>query len=537
MSSERGTRQLPSHRSPLTAHRMPQFPPKSSSRSRASRSARAGSSTRCSAGEYRVGLPRPGHGVRRGPRLRAGRRFPHHRLERLRPARRALRQDLHRRARGHAVADGGPVGLDPGGRTGHQGSPIGRGGRGARAGRGAASTTGSARSSSPTRSSMWCRPPRVAATRSGVIRDLLAFSRERRGTNLVPAIRRTAQLLGHRSVVVILSDFLARRWDKRAPAARGPARSHRDHRGRSARDRPAQCGMGGDGRRGERPPGAGEYRERPRAQALETTAKRAGHSVPNVSVARGSSTSRSTSAPTTVWCSGGRSRGEAGARERGAGDASPLLLLVQAGTVTVGDTGLDRARRRPVGSAVIRPQPWAVGAIGQQLGPAEVHVGSAGALVRYALVLWYPGEHTLTMPGPVVVKRDGSSDTLAALECPGAGDERFAGGLPAHRAPASSGPYAGAARRSIADATRAAGRRWPARLCGGHAALAAAGPRPARRAQPSSRPDVSRSRHTQGWADAGEHRAALDGWGWILAKRMAESLDLEETARDSAGAR
>jgi hypothetical protein len=33
------------------------------------------------------------------------------------------------------------------------------------------------------------------------------------------------------------------------------------------------------------------------------------------------------------------------------------------------------------------------------------------------------------------------------------------------------------------------------------------------------------------WADGGEHRVALDGWGWILARRMAESRDLEETAR------
>jgi hypothetical protein len=33
------------------------------------------------------------------------------------------------------------------------------------------------------------------------------------------------------------------------------------------------------------------------------------------------------------------------------------------------------------------------------------------------------------------------------------------------------------------------------------------------------------------WAAAGEHRVALDGWGWILARRLAESRDLEETGR------
>lgn len=47
-----------------------------------------------------------------------------------------------------------------------------------------------------------------------VIRDLLAFQPTGRGTDLVLALRRTAQLLKHRSVVVVLSDFLAPGWDK-----------------------------------------------------------------------------------------------------------------------------------------------------------------------------------------------------------------------------------------------------------------------------------------------------------------------------------
>jgi len=33
------------------------------------------------------------------------------------------------------------------------------------------------------------------------------------------------------------------------------------------------------------------------------------------------------------------------------------------------------------------------------------------------------------------------------------------------------------------------------------------------------------------WAAAGEHRVALDGWGWILARRMHQSSDLEEVGR------
>lgn len=46
-----------------------------------------------------------------------------------------------------------------------------------------------------------------------VIRDLLAFRPEGHRTDLVGALRRTAQLLKHRSVVVVLSDFLAPDWE------------------------------------------------------------------------------------------------------------------------------------------------------------------------------------------------------------------------------------------------------------------------------------------------------------------------------------
>ena len=45
------------------------------------------------------------------------------------------------------------------------------------------------------------------------IRDLLAFRPEGQKTDLVAALHRTAQLLKHRSVVAVLSDFLAPDWD------------------------------------------------------------------------------------------------------------------------------------------------------------------------------------------------------------------------------------------------------------------------------------------------------------------------------------
>ncbi len=47
-----------------------------------------------------------------------------------------------------------------------------------------------------------------------LIRDILAFASQRRGTNIVKAIQYASNVLGHRSVVVILSDFLAEGWEK-----------------------------------------------------------------------------------------------------------------------------------------------------------------------------------------------------------------------------------------------------------------------------------------------------------------------------------
>jgi uncharacterized protein (DUF58 family) len=46
-----------------------------------------------------------------------------------------------------------------------------------------------------------------------VIRDLLAFRPEGQQTDLVTALHRTARLLKHRAIVVVLSDFLAPGWD------------------------------------------------------------------------------------------------------------------------------------------------------------------------------------------------------------------------------------------------------------------------------------------------------------------------------------
>jgi len=210
-----------------------------------------------------------------------------------------------------------------------------------------------------------------------------------------------------------------------------------------------------------------------------------------------------------------------------------LLFLLQAGTVTVGDTVWIERAVPPVGSAIIRPQPWTVGAIGQQLGPAEVVHGSAGTVVRYALVLWYPGEHLLTMPGPVLVKRDGSSDTLAASSVrvrvtsvlPGGAQRTTLPPRPARNpVPLAERSLLPLALLTIVVLIACTALALFVRRRGPAPPAPPAPPRP--RAQAFHDPATLRQ-----WGAAGEHRAALDGWGWILARRLAESRDLEETAK------
>ena len=204
-----------------------------------------------------------------------------------------------------------------------------------------------------------------------------------------------------------------------------------------------------------------------------------------------------------------------------------LVLAMQGPPPTVGDTVWVERVLGDVGAAVVRPQPWSLGELGEQLGPAQVTQGARGAVVRYPLVLWYPGDHTLTMPGPVLVRRDGSSDTLKAsahkvsvLSVLPAGQPRSKLAPKPARGPL---PIAAQSLVPLAVATGAVVLvllpvvlRWRRR---GRVA-----PLPTR---VEVFPDPVRLRE---WAAAGEYRAALTGWSWRLARLLARSQDLSRIA-------
>jgi hypothetical protein len=204
-----------------------------------------------------------------------------------------------------------------------------------------------------------------------------------------------------------------------------------------------------------------------------------------------------------------------------------LLALLQGAAPTVGDTVRIERVLGDMGGAVVRPQPWALGELGEQLGPAEVVQGARGAVVRYALVLWYPGEQTITMPGPVLVRRDGSSDTLAATSY----RVRVLSVLPAGEPRSTLAPKPATAAVPIVSVSV-----LPLAILGGVAALGLAvvaflwrrrGRAPLRPAKLEAFPPPDRLAR---WAAAGEYRAALEGWSWRLARRLAQSRDLDEMA-------
>ncbi|MGH7561828.1 MAG: hypothetical protein ACRENB_12510, partial [Gemmatimonadales bacterium] len=91
-----------------------------------------------------------------------------------------------------------------------------------------------------------------------------------------------------------------------------------------------------------------------------------------------------------------------------------MLLAALQGLPTVGDTvWIERVLSAP-SNVLVRPQQWDMGAVGRQLGPGRLVRSGIGLRLRYPVVFWYPGRHTLTVPGPVVISRDGRSDTLTA---------------------------------------------------------------------------------------------------------------------------
>jgi len=90
----------------------------------------------------------------------------------------------------------------------------------------------------------------------------------------------------------------------------------------------------------------------------------------------------------------------------------PILLLVQGPGPTVGDTiWVARTVALPEG-AEVRPAAWQPEGDVMLLGRPQVEVGEGRATVRYPVVAWSTGAHSLDVPGPIIIMADGRTDSL-----------------------------------------------------------------------------------------------------------------------------
>ena len=88
------------------------------------------------------------------------------------------------------------------------------------------------------------------------------------------------------------------------------------------------------------------------------------------------------------------------------------LLFWQAHAPTVGDTvWVGRRVAVPSGHAV-RAGTWDLTGDVELLGRPRITTGNGVALVEWPLVVWTPGSHTVSVPGPLVLAADGSVDSL-----------------------------------------------------------------------------------------------------------------------------
>ncbi len=89
-----------------------------------------------------------------------------------------------------------------------------------------------------------------------------------------------------------------------------------------------------------------------------------------------------------------------------------LLLLLQAALPTVGDTiWIEREVAAPAG-AEVRAAPWSpTGSIGL-LGRPLLRREGALTIIAYPAVAWSAGRHVVSVPGPVVIRPDGTTDSL-----------------------------------------------------------------------------------------------------------------------------
>jgi hypothetical protein len=136
-------------------------------------------------------------------------------------------------------------------------------------------------------------------------------------------------------------------------------------------------------------------------------------------------------------------------------------------------------------------------------------------------VLWYPGDHALEIPGPILVSPEGASDTLPAV----AATVRVFSVLPpgADRSSLAPRPAEPPVRQAAPSILPVVVLEVLAMLVAGFAALGWAWRTRRRRAAivPPRPAPLKLETSLTVWAELGELRAALDGWAHLIEAGVA----------------
>ena len=217
-------------------------------------------------------------------------------------------------------------------------------------------------------------------------------------------------------------------------------------------------------------------------------------------------------------------------------------LLLQGTAPTVGDTvWLSRTVRVPTGY-VVRAAEWEPADPVELLGRGRVVLAGDSAQISYPVVLWRPGQHTIELPGPLLLGPGGTVDSVAGERV----SLEVRSVLPPVPPDSSLAPQPRAAlvsRRVVSLAPM--GVLWLASLAlllPVHLWWRRRG-KPARTATPAGRPDGLDFPLAR-WADAGEYRAVANvAAGRLRAaveQRVASAhsgLDTERVLAEIAAAR
>ena len=194
-------------------------------------------------------------------------------------------------------------------------------------------------------------------------------------------------------------------------------------------------------------------------------------------------------------------------------------LLLQGTAPTVGDTvWLSRTVRVPTGY-VVRAAEWEPADPVELLGRGRVVLAGDSAQISYPVVLWPPGQHTIELPGPLLLGPGGTVDSVAGERV----SLEVRSVLPPVPPDSSLAPQPRAAlvsRRVVSLAPM--GVLWLASLAlllPVHLWWRRRG-KPARTATPAGRPDGLDFPLAR-WADAGEYRAVAN----VAAARLRAAVE------------